>query len=92
MKRAGLALASSERPMATYTIYFLDDRKVIVSFDLVECADDHEAWGHAPRLLRVRTDSRNVEIYDGSRAVPPPPGFSSSLSDASGHADACAGG
>ena len=64
--------------MATYTIYFLDDRKVIVSFDLVECADDHEAWSHAPRLLKVRTGSRNVEIYEGSRAwCHRPPGFRS---------------
>jgi hypothetical protein len=78
--------------MATYTIYFLDDRKVIVSFDLIECADDREAWGHAPRLLRVRTDSRNVEIYDGSRLVPPPPGFSSSCGDEPELATACAGG
>ncbi|HEY3812273.1 MAG TPA: hypothetical protein VGL66_03535 [Caulobacteraceae bacterium] len=60
--------------MATYTIYFLDDRKVIVSFDLVECADDQEAWSHAPRLLKVRTDSRNVEIFQDGRHVPPPSG------------------
>jgi hypothetical protein len=76
--------------MATYTIYFLDDRKVIVSFDLVECADDREAWGHAPRLIRVRTDSRNVEIYEGGRPVPPPPGFSSSLDNEPGVTEAYA--
>ncbi len=77
--------------MATYTIYFLDDRKVIVSFDLVECADDREAWTHAPRLLKVRTDSRNVEIYEGARPVPPPAGHSSLLGDAAGREGVCAG-
>ena len=64
--------------MATYTIYFLDDRKVIVSFDLVECANDQEAWSHAPRLLKVRTDSRNVEIFQDGRRVPPPTGLMAS--------------
>jgi hypothetical protein len=58
--------------MATYTVYFLDERKVIVSFDFVECADDLEVWGRVPALLKFRTDSRNVEIYEGARRVRAP--------------------
>jgi hypothetical protein len=58
--------------MATYTIYFLDPRKVVVSFDFVEAESDAEAWTHVPRLLRFRTDSRNVEIYEGARRVTTP--------------------
>jgi hypothetical protein len=77
--------------MATYTIYFLDDRKVIVSFDLVECANDQEAWGHAPRLLKVRTDSRNVEIFQDARHVPPPAGLVLHHGADSDFTDACVG-
>ncbi len=60
--------------MTTYTIYFLDDQKVIVSFDFVDCDTDHEAWAYVPKVLQFRTDSRNVEIYDGARHVLPPEG------------------
>ena len=77
--------------MATYTIYFLDDRKVIVSFDLVDCVDDRQAWNHAPRLVRIRSESRNVEIYEGSRRVAQPLGFAWPLDDEAGHAGVYAG-
>ncbi|HWE44855.1 MAG TPA: hypothetical protein VG407_02415 [Caulobacteraceae bacterium] len=77
--------------MATYTIYFLDDRQVIVSFDLAECEDDRAAWEHAPRLLRVRTGSRNVEIHQDGRRVPRPADLAWPFSDETGLSDACAG-
>jgi hypothetical protein len=56
--------------MPTYTVYFLDDQRSIVSFDFVAAEADSEAWARVPHMLKFRTESRNVEIYEGARRVP----------------------
>jgi hypothetical protein len=56
--------------MPTYTVYFLDDRRAVVSFDFVAAEADSEVWARVPHMLKFRTASRNVEVYEGARRVP----------------------